>query len=351
MTDTLTPRDAWAVTTMDRQRALMEEGIAAAASDVDPVMSCRRWLAVERQAAGYERYLEPWRRFAGFDRVSSNLRHHREALLDERSRAQDVVGGIDAETRRRACLGLGIRLAVVGKGGAGKTVLVATMARLLARQGRQVLTVDLDTSPGLAISLGLPPPHGEAELPPEAVEPDPGANYGWQLAAQLTPDAVVEKFATPGPDGVHYLGVGKISTPEKEAAKRSVSAMVQVLFGFGRPDWDVIADLEAGPTTPFERYHGFASDSMVVVGPAWRSAMTARRLWPMVASQRPVVIGNRYRDEPEHPGLPLFARIPFDPEVRDAERQGLAPIDVCPDAPAIRAITELTERFLLQEVP
>jgi hypothetical protein len=150
---------------------------------------------------------------------------------------------------------------------------------------------------------------------------------------------------------VHYLGVGKISTPEKEAAKRSVSAMVQVLLGFGRPDWDVIADLEAGPTTPFERYHGFASDSMVVVGPAWRSAMTARRLWPMVASQRPVVIGNRYRDEPEHPGLPLFARIPFDPEVRDAERQGLAPIDVCPDAPAIRAITELTERFLLQEVP
>ncbi len=349
MTDTLTPRDAWAVTTMDRQRALMEEGIAAAASDVDPVMNCRRWLAVERQAAGYERYLEPWRRFAGFDRVSSNLRRHREALLDERSRAQDVVGGLDAETRRRACLGLGIRLAMVGKGGAGKTVLVATMARLLARQGRQVLTVDLDTSPGLAISLGLP--HGEAELPAEAVEPDPGANYGWQLAAQLTPDAVVEKFATPGPDGVHYLGVGKISTPEKEAAKRSVSAMVQVLLGFGRPDWDVIADLEAGPTTPFERYHGFASDSMVVVGPAWRSAMTARRLWPMVASQRPVVIGNRYRDEPEHPGLSLFARIPFDPEVRDAERQGLAPIDVCPDAPAIRAITELTERFLLQEVP
>ncbi len=349
MTDTLTPRDAWAMTTMDRQRALMEEGIAAAASEVDPVMNCRRWLAVERQAAGYERYLEPWRRFAGFDRVSSNLRRHREALLDERSRAQDVVGGIDAETRRRACLGLGIRLAVVGKGGAGKTVLVATMARLLARQGRQVLTVDLDTSPGLAISLGLP--HGEAELPAEAVEPDPGANYGWQLAAQLTPDAVVEKFATPGPDGVHYLGVGKISTPEKEAAKRSVSAMVQVLLGFGRPDWDVIADLEAGPTTPFERYHGFASDSMVVVGPAWRSAMTARRLWPMVASQRPVVIGNRFRDEPEHPGLPLFARIPFDPEVRDAERQGLAPIDVCPDAPAIRAITELTERFLLQEVP
>lgn len=203
-----------------------------------------------------------------------------------------------------------------------------------------MLAVDLDTSPGLVFSLGLP--SGEAGLPPDVVEEDPGANYGWQLAAQVTPEEVVKECSTPGPDGVHYLGVGKIKSLEKEAAKRSVSALVQVLLGFGRPDWDIIADLEAGPTTPFERYHAFASDTMVVVGPAWRSAMTARRLLPMVASQRPRVIGNRFRDEPDHHGLAPQGRIPFDPEVRAAERSGLSPIDVCPDSPAIRAITELT---------
>ncbi len=349
MTSTLTPRDHWAIQTMERQRAVMEGAVAAATDDVDGVSRCRRWLGTERQAAGYQRYLEPWRRSAAFDRVASELERHREMLHEVRSCALAEVARVDDETRSGARASLGLRVAVIGKGGAGKTVLVGTMARLLARQGRQVLAVDLDTSPGLAFSLGVP--LGEAGLPAEAVEADPGANYGWQLAGGLTPDAVVDNFSVRGPDGVHYLGVGKIKSVEKESAKQSVSALIQVLLGFGRPDWDVVADLEAGPTTPFERYHAFASHAIVVVGPAWRSGMTARRLLPMVESQRPLIVGNRFRDEPGHPGLALHARVPFDPDVRDAERSGLSPIDVCPDAPAIRAITELTEQLQLQEVP
>ncbi|MBA2437957.1 MAG: hypothetical protein H0V52_06355 [Acidimicrobiia bacterium] len=345
MPDSLTPRDLWAIETMRRQGAIMEEAIAAAGADDGPTSRCRRWLAIRRQAAGYERYLEPWRDAASFGRVAAPIGRHREAMQGHQSRAEIEIDGADAETRRLARHGLGIRVAVVGKGGAGKTVLAGTMARLLARQARQVLAVDLDTNPGLAYTLGLP--STEAGLPFEAVEEDPGANYGWQLAADTTPDEVVSRFSTPGPDGVHFLGVGKIGSIEKEAAKRSVAALVQVLLGFGRPDWDIVADLEAGPTTPFERYHGFAGDTMVVVGPAWRSGMTVRRLLPMVASQRPVMIGNRFGDEPDHPGLALAARIPFDPEVAEAERRGLSPLDVCPDAPAIRAIVELTERLLL----
>lgn len=339
----LTPRDRWAVETMRRQRAVMGEAIAAAAADDDPTSSCRRWLAVERQAAGYERYLQPWHHPV-FEPVATDIDQHMEGLRGFRARSLGQVAVVDGEVRHRAQRGLGLRLAAVGKGGAGKTVLVGTMARLLARQGRSVLAVDLDTNPGLAYTLGLPPT--EAGLPLQAVEHDPGANYGWQLAAHLSPDEVVTRFSTHGPDDVHFLGVGKIGSIEKEAAKRSVAALVQVLLGFGRPDWDVVADLEAGPTTPFERYHGFAGDTMVVVGPAWRSAMTVRRLLPMVASQRPVLIGNRFGDEPDHPGLALAARIPFDPEVAEAERQGLSPLDVCPEAPAIRSIAALTERFV-----
>jgi hypothetical protein len=86
------------------------------------------------------------------------------------------------------------------------------------------------------------------------------------------------------------------------------AALVQVLLGFGGPDWDVVADLEAGPTTPFEHYHAFAHDTLVVVGPSWRSPMTARRLMPMVAGQKPLVVGNRFRHEPDHPGFNLAGR-------------------------------------------
>jgi hypothetical protein len=141
-----------------------------------------------------------------------------------------------------------MRLAVVGKGGAGKTVLAATLARLLAQRHRNVLAVDLDTNPGLAMSLGMEPT--EAGLSRVVLEEHPGANYGWHLASGVHPREVVERCAVVGPDGVRFLGVGKISSPDKAAAKRSVAALVQVLLGFDRPGWDVIADLEAGPTTP-----------------------------------------------------------------------------------------------------
>lgn len=76
------------------------------------------------------------------------------------------------------------------------------------------------------------------------------------------------------------------------------AALVQVLLGFGGPDWDVVADLEAGPTTPFEHYHAFAHDTLVVVGPSWRSPMTARRLMPMVAGQKPLVVANASATSP-----------------------------------------------------
>ncbi len=122
--------------------------------------------------------------------------------------------------------------------------------------------------------------------------------------------------------------------------------MRQILRGFGTPDVDVIADLEAGPTTPFEGYHDFSEDVVIVVGPAWRSAMTARRLLPMVGDRRLAVVANRFRDEPDHPGLPAAVRVPFDPDLTQAEREGRSPFDACPDSPAIAAVGRLADLLL-----
>jgi CO dehydrogenase maturation factor len=280
----------------------------------------------------------------GFDGAVPAIAEHRAALQSEITRADAELGRFDQQTLGLARQRLGLRLAVIGKGGAGKTVISSTLARLLARRGRKVLAADLDTNPGMAMSLGMAPT--EAGLPDEAIEEHLGANYGWQLATGVTPTEAVRRFTMPGPDGIHFLGVGKIASSTKMAAKQSVPAIVQILLGLGSADWDIIADLEAGPTTPFERYHGFASDVMVVVGPAWRSAMTARRLLPMVADANPIIVASQYHDEPDHPGLAPVARIPFDPEVAEAERRGLSPLDACPDAPAMQAIAALTESLL-----
>ncbi|MCA1692654.1 MAG: AAA family ATPase [Actinobacteria bacterium] len=338
-------REEWALDALARQTAVVDDLEARAA---DPL----RWLALRRQALSYLRHLDTWQQGRAFSEMSDVLDAHQRSLQDRVAAAESELAGMDHVERRHLEGRLGLRLAVIGKGGAGKTVICSTLARLLARQGRKVLAVDMDTNPGLAYSIGLEAAGGDHGLSPDALEESPGAAYGWQLRSGLLPREAVERFAVPAPDGVAFLSMGKIGEVDKSSAKRTVVAVIQILLGFGEPGWDVIGDLEAGPTTPFERYHAFSDDVMVVVGPAWRSALTARRLLPMVGDgRRTTIVANRFRNERDHPGLVPRIRIPFDPQVAEAERQGLSPLDVCPDSPAIRAIAQVAELFVSQEVP
>jgi hypothetical protein len=62
------------------------------------------------------------------------------------------------------------------------------------------------------------------------------------------------------------------------------------------------------------------------------------------------IVANRFRAEPDHPGLTPQFRIPFDPEVALAERQGLCPLEVCPDSPTIAALREMADHFANQSI-
>jgi CO dehydrogenase maturation factor len=333
-------REEWATGTLARQTAVMDDLAARAAS---PLM----WAAVRRQARSYLRHLATWQRAKGYSGIDALMDAQMSRLQEWEAQADAHLAAAGEGERRDAESRLGLRLAVMGKGGAGKTVISSTLSRLLARRGRNVLVADLDVNPGLVYSIGLGA--ADVSIPVEALEENEGAAYGWQLREGLLPREVVERHTVPGPDGVRVTGLGKIGEVDKSSAKRTVVAAVQVLLGFGEPEWDVIADLEAGPTTPFERYHAFSDDVIVVVGPAWRSAMTARRLLPMVGEGRSTtIVANRFRDEPDHPGLAPHVRIPFDAEVAEAERRGLSPLDECPHSPTIKAIEQVVDLFISQ---
>ena len=348
-------RQAWALDSLGRRAAILDRLVAGAG---DPL----GWLGVQRQARSFRGYAAAAPRARMGDTLRAAFDDHAEDMKAVEDRAAAVLSAVDPDVLAEARSRLGLRLALIGKGGAGKTVLSSTLARTLARRGRKLLAVDLDTNPGLAFSLGIPVT--DAGLPPEALEERPAAPYGWQLSGAYTPDEAVERFAVPGPDGIRFLGLGKIGavdtaagrptvdtaagrpTIDKEQARRSVAAVRQILQGYSAPDVDVIADLEAGPTTPFEGYHDFSTDVVVVVGPAWRSGMTARRLLPMVGDRRTTIVGNRFRDEPDHPGLTPAIRIPFDPDLTQAEREGKSPFDACPDSPAVAAVGRLADLLL-----
>ncbi len=235
-----------------------------------------------------------------------------------------------------------MRVAVVGKGGVGKTTIAGTLARILARRGGRVVAVDLDPNPGLAWSLGIP--LLDAGLPDEALREDANAPYGWRLAAELPATEAVERFARHGPDGVRYLSPGKIDGA-KHGVSRSLTAVREILSGLHPGDCDVIADLEAGPTTPFEGYHSFADRVLLVVSPGWSSALTARRLRPIVEDVPTTIVANRWGGQSQHRGLRAEVVIPTDPCIAEADRLGRAPLDHCSDSPAVRAIEALADRL------
>ena len=99
-----------------------------------------------------------------------------------------------------------MRIAVAGKGGAGKTTLSATLARLLARSGRSVVAIDADTNPNLAPALGFDPAvvNGVPILSTSIVSRrvDGGA------ALRVPLHDVLEAHGAIGPDGVRLVRMG-----------------------------------------------------------------------------------------------------------------------------------------------
>jgi CO dehydrogenase maturation factor len=97
-----------------------------------------------------------------------------------------------------------VRVAVVGKGGVGKTTVSGTLARALARTGRSVVALDCDANPMLGISLGV-----GADETDRLVAVRQGLVTG-ETEHQPTTNAILATFATDAPDGVRLLVFSRI---------------------------------------------------------------------------------------------------------------------------------------------
>ncbi|GAC1377280.1 MAG: hypothetical protein NVS3B21_30080 [Acidimicrobiales bacterium] len=219
-----------------------------------------------------------------------------------------------------------MKVAITGKGGTGKTALSAMLALAFQRRGRQVVAVDLDTNPGLAVSLGLLP--DDTPIPDEVVQQRSGAPYGWGLADGLTPDEAVQRYAVPVSDGLCFLGLGNIVDVQK-SVKRYVTALLAIAGGVHDDHLVLIADLEAGPTSPYEGYVGFADPWLVVTDASPASMLAAQRILTIAAhfGARTHIVANRVTRNDDVGRIttlvgPVGTAIPFDPQVRALERDG-----------------------------
>lgn len=255
-----------------------------------------------------------------------------------------------------------MKIAVVGKGGAGKTLVAATLSRLLGQGGNNVLAVDVDSNPNLGFALGLG--NQMKELVPitqnkELVEERTQYEMGF-FNMNPTVDDLADKFAVTGPDGVRLLIAGHVEASSKSSCMCPAHALLKAMLRhlvLREKDF-LVLDAEAGLEV-FSRGTLRGLDSLIIVTePSQRSLITVERMISNAESlglslKDIMFVLNKIPEGMERPNLQLpdgtnlqFSTVlPLDIKVSEADAIGVSLLDYAPDSQFVRGIKQLVEKI------
>ncbi len=234
-----------------------------------------------------------------------------------------------------------MKIAVTGKGGVGKTTFAATLARLYAQEGKNVLAADVDPDANLGLALGFPEEELDKITPitkmRRLVQERTGANEDNKFY-KINPkvDDIPDTYSRVC-NGVKLLVLGTVDTagsgcvcPEHVMLKRIINHLVL------RSGDVVILDMEAG----LEHLGRGTTEGMdqfvVVIEPGARSIQTyknVKRLAKELGVKQVRVVANKVRNQEDEefikskiPSEDLLGFIHYNTEVMDADRQASHPL-------------------------
>ena len=256
---------------------------------------------------------------------------------------------------------MGLKLAIGGKGGVGKTTITSLLARSIAHldPSNRVIAIDADPVANLAAGLGISeetpitPVAELSDLIAERTGAEPGTMGGF-FTLNPKVDDIPDRFSLEK-DGVKLLVMGTVKSggsgcicPESTILKALMNHLV-----LARKDI-VIMDMEAGVEHLGRATSGSVDALIAVVNPGARSRAAAekiRKLGRDIGIQRIVVLGNRVRSKADEEliakALPDFEILGFLPEydeIAEADRNGVRPFDDITTIP--EALKQLTTKIL-----
>jgi CO dehydrogenase maturation factor len=247
-----------------------------------------------------------------------------------------------------------VRIALAGKGGAGKTTISATLCRTLARRGSTVIAIDGDSNPNLALALGIDRTVS-AEAPALPVSLVSRRLTGGP-ALNTPVDEVVESHSLAGPDGVRLFLMGEPGH-SSEGCLCSAHATVSALMGdLGeQPNTITLVDMEASPEHMSRGTTRHADLLLLVTEPYYRSLEAVRRI-ARLADELPIprvaLVANKVRSSAdakavmefcERHDIDFWGEVPWSEEVVQADLAGVPLLDAEPGGPAVAAIARLAD--------
>jgi len=253
-----------------------------------------------------------------------------------------------------------MKVAVVGKGGVGKTMVAGTLSRLLARDGYRVLAIDADPSMNLPYALGISEETIREVVPicenKTLIEDRTFVLSGQSGILSLTPrvDDLAEKFGVQGPDGIRLIVMGTVRTGGSGClcpANALIRALIRHLVA--ERDEAVVMDMEAGLEHLGRSTVRGVNTLVCVLEPGKQSIETARRIVKLAADLgigNVLAIGNKIMTEydrvfiersVESIRVELVSMAPFDRSIAEADMMRVAPLDHSPASDVIEAVREL----------
>ncbi|MGV1099057.1 ATP-binding protein [Thiovibrio sp. JS02] len=228
-----------------------------------------------------------------------------------------------------------MKIAISGKGGVGKTTIMAMLAKHLQKQGKEVLLIDADPSPHMAQSIGITekeritPIAEMKEMLVERsgkVEGSPFYNINPKVD-DLLARYIVEK------DGLKLMVLGAIQTakggcacPENTVLRRLLTKLLLA------PSQVVLLDMEAGVEHLGRGTIAGVDHLLIVVIPSNSGIRTALKIKELAAASgipRISFVGNLVTDAEDAAFLAAglgetpIACFPDSAAIRRIERQGL----------------------------
>jgi CO dehydrogenase maturation factor len=248
-----------------------------------------------------------------------------------------------------------MKLAIAGKGGAGKTTISGTLARQLARQGYGVLALDNDLNPNLPLTVGIP---AERMIDMPTLDADVAHVVDGRLELARTMEEIQAAHAMEAPDGVTVLVAHEPKKADTGCMGRYHMAMRAVVGGAeNSQNYIVILDTEASTEHLKVGTAKHVDVLYAVVEPYYKSLESGRRVLALARDlgiEHLALLANKVRPGEleiveefarEH-DLGVIGSIPFDECFYHAERAAVAPIDYAPDAPAVVAIGKLARKLV-----
>ena len=260
-----------------------------------------------------------------------------------------------------------MKIAVAGKGGVGKTTVAGTLARLLGRDGLKILAVDADPSFTLWSALGIPAEVAKGIVPltenetlvEERLQVEGAGSYKGFFKLNPRVDDLAEKFAIEGPDNVSLLVAGTVEIGGSgcmcPSATLLKSLMRHLILG---TDEAFVMDMDAGIEN-LGRGTTMGMDALIVVAEPGRRSLDIlgkiKKLAQDIDVGRVFAVGNKVdtpddeemiREWVKSEGIPLLGIVPLDDMIKQADRKGVAPLDLDPNSPGMLAILEIKKHLI-----